>query len=155
AEATFFYDDENGKLLYRVERRPNKQFVQARPDPHSPGNWLYRLDDVRRVPYHLPNLIGAAKAGEQIIVVECEKDVHNLEALGFVATCNSGGAGKFKREFAEYFAGADVVIIPDNDEPGRAHAKQVCDLLGATAHTVRVLGLPVDEKGDVSDWLVD
>ncbi len=154
AEATYIYEDEHGAVLFRVERRKGKQFVQARPDPHNPGNWLYSLGDTRRVPYHLPNIHGAVKALETIWIVEGEKDVHALETLGLVATCNPGGAGKFRREFSEFFAGADLVILPDNDQPGRAHGQQVAEFCGTVAHTVRTLHLDVSEKGDVSDWLV-
>lgn len=154
AERTFVYDDANGKVLFRVERHPGKRFIQARPDPHSPGNWLYNLGDVTRVPYHLSSLIGAVKAGEMIFVVEGEKDVERLESLGLVATCNPGGAGKFKREFADFFLGADVVVIEDNDQPGRDHAGMVAAFCGAVARSVRVLSLPyLPDKGDVSDWL--
>src|SRR5262249_7323296 len=47
-----------------------------------------------------------------------------------------------------------VVILPDNDEPGRKHAKQVRDSLVGKAASIRILeldGLP--DKGDVSNWL--
>lgn len=154
AEATYIYEDEHGTVLFRVERRKGKQFVQARPDPHNPGNWLYALGDTRRVPYRLPNIHGAIKAGETIWIVEGEKDVHALEAIGLVATCNPGGAGKFRREFGDFMAGAEVVVLPDNDEPGSQHGKQVADFCGVVAHNVRVLALPgLPDKGDVSDWL--
>lgn len=156
AEATYIYEDENGGVLFRVERRAGKQFVQARPDPHSPGSWLYSLGDTRRVLFHLPNLRGAIKSSETIWIVEGEKDVLNLEAIGLVATCNAGGAGKFKREYAEKLAGADVVIVADNDMPGRDHAKQVAEYAGSVARTVRILDLPtLPDKGDVSDWLIE
>lgn len=153
AEAVYFYDDENGAVLFRVERRHGKKFVQARPDPAKPGEWLYALGDTRRVPYRLPNVIGAVKNNEPVYVVEGEKDVHTLEAQGLVASCNPGGAGKFKREFASFFAGAHVIVLPDNDDPGREHANQVVLYLKDVARSVKVVplsGLPA--KGDVSDW---
>ncbi len=44
--------------------------------------------------------------------------------------------------------------MPDNDEPGRKHSKQVADTLADTAEDVRVVELPrLPPKGDVSDWL--
>lgn len=153
AEATYYYEDENGKVLFRVERRKGKEFVQARPDHVNPGEWTYTLGDARRVPYKLPNVVGAVREGETVFIVEGEKDVHTLEGHGIVASCNPGGAGKFKREFAEFFAGAHVVILPDNDEPGVAHAKQVCEHLRDVARSVKIVELPQrPDKGDVTDW---
>jgi hypothetical protein len=153
AEATYIYDDENGNVLFRVERQPGKKFIQARPDPHQPGNWLYTLGDTRRVLYHLQNVLGAAKAAEKVWLVEGEKDVHTLEEQGLIATCNPMGAGKFKREHAEYLAGANVVILPDNDTPGKDHARVVTEYLRDTARSVKTIELPgLPEHGDVTDW---
>jgi DNA primase len=46
-----------------------------------------------------------------------------------------------------------VVILPDNDEPGRLHAQQVATSVYNVAASVKVLHLPdLPEKGDVSDW---
>jgi hypothetical protein len=158
AEATYVYDDERGAVLFRVERRKDKKggktFVQARPDPQQPGHWLYSLGNTRRVPYRLSSVLAAAKAAEWVFVVEGEKDVERLEREGLVATCNPGGAGKFQREFGEHFMGANVVVIPDNDEVGLEHAHKVIESLAETARSVSLLrleGLP--EHGDVSDWL--
>jgi 5S rRNA maturation endonuclease (ribonuclease M5) len=62
---------------------------------------------------------------EWILIVEGEKDVDRLVSEGFVATCNSGGAGKFRAEFAHYFKGVRVAILSDNVETGRKHAQEV------------------------------
>lgn len=154
ALATYFYDDEQGNVLFRVERRKDKTFVQSRPDTVNPGEWVYHLDDTRRVPYRLQSVLGAIRNGDNIYIVEGEKDVHTLEKHGFVATCNPGGAGKFKRDFAEFFNGAHVVIVPDFDKPGEAHADQVAGVLRDVVRTAKVLNLPgLPEHGDVTDWL--
>src|SRR5690606_4728186 len=82
------------------------------------------------------------------------KDVDNLRALGFTATTNPMGAGKWRDEYSESLRGAHAVILPDNDEPGRQHAERVARSLYGVAASVRVLALPdLPEKGDVSDWL--
>ena len=150
---TYYYDDEQGNALFRVERRKDKTFVQARPDRVNPGEWVYNLGDVRRVPYRLPDVVGAVRNGDTIYIVEGEKDVHTLAKHGFVATCNPGGAGKFKRDFDVYFTGAHVVIVPDNDKPGEAHADLVASVLRDTARDAKVLHLPgLPEHGDITDW---
>ena len=147
--ATYSYVDENGVLLYEVVRKAPKQFIHRRPD--SNGAWLYRLNGTRRVPYRLPELL--AKSSSMVYVVEGEKDADQLHSLGLTATTNSGGAGKWQPEFAEYLRGRDVVILPDNDVAGRKHAELVANSLigiARSAVTVNLEGLPA--KGDVSDW---
>ena len=51
-------------------------------------SWNWKLGDVRRVPYRLPELIKAVTNNETIYIPEGEKDVDNLAKIGFVATCN-------------------------------------------------------------------
>lgn len=71
-----------------------------------------------------------------------------------MATTNAGGAGKWRDEYGEYLRGRSVVVLPDNDEPGREHAAKVARSLQGVAAGVRVLELPnLPPKGDVSDWL--
>ena len=91
-----------------------------------------------------------------VLIPEGEKHVDRLTELGFVATCNPMGAGKWRACYNDYFRGAEIVILPDNDRPGRDHARQVVEALLSVAASVRVLelgGLP--EKGDVLDWLAN
>ena len=78
-------------------------------------------------------------------------------AIGLVATCNPGGASKWRPEFSEALRGRSVVILADNDAPGHEHAHGVAQsLAGAimTTPTIKVVTLPnLPPKGDVSDWL--
>ncbi len=77
-----------------------------------------------------------------------------LRSLGFVATCNSGGAGKWTSAHAAALRGRRVAVLPDNDEAGEDHAVKVAASLRRVAVGIAVLrlsGLP--PKGDVSDWL--
>jgi len=71
------------------------------------------------------------------------------------ATTNSEGAGKWRDALSPYFIDKNVVILPDNDEPGRNHAREVAaKLKAAGAASVKIAELPgVAPKGDVSDWL--
>ncbi|MDP9359798.1 MAG: hypothetical protein M3R02_31845 [Chloroflexota bacterium] len=64
-----------------------------------------------------------------------------LHSHGFVATCNAGGAGKWRDEFARWFRGRDIVVLPDDDEPGRRHAEQVARSLCGIAASVKVVVL--------------
>jgi hypothetical protein len=151
--AEFDYLDEFGELLYQVCKKPDKTFRQRRLG--TDGKWIWKLDDVRRVLYRLPELLSADKS-ETVFIVEGEKDVESLRSVGLTATTNSGGAsksGKWLEEFNDYLKNRPVIILPDNDEVGRSHAIKIADSLKGTAKSIKIVPLPVPEKGDVSDWL--
>jgi len=152
--ATYDYIDPSGNLLYQVVRYEPKDFRQRRPDDN--GDWLWNVKGVKPVLYRLPDVERSVAAGETIFVVEGEKDVNALWNLGLAATTNSGGAGKWKQGHSEALRGADVVIIRDNDSPGRDHATKVAASLHGAAKSIKVLELPDGDGGpvmDVSDWL--
>lgn len=149
-DTIYAYEDEGGRLLFEVVRFEPKGFRQRTPDGN--GGWIWSVKDVRQVPYRLPQLL-SAPLDQPVFVVEGEKDVLRLESLGLVATCNAGGAGKWPDALNEHFAGRRVVILADNDQPGRKHADKVVAALNPIAKA-RVLCLPdLPPKGDVSDWL--
>jgi 5S rRNA maturation endonuclease (ribonuclease M5) len=153
--ATYDYQDEAGTLLYQVVRLEPKGFFQRRPN--GGGGWHARLGDIRRVPYRIQQLIAAPKT-ETVYVVEGEKDVENLGRLGLLATTCPQGAGKWgKLDPAAVklaFESRPVVVLPDNDDPGRKHAAEVAASLLSIAASVNVLELAgLKDKGDVSDWL--
>ncbi len=150
--AAYNYCDANRNLLFQVCRTADKRFFQRRPD--GKGGWINGLGDVKPVLYRLPEVLQAVKQGETIFIPEGEKDVDNLARLGLAATCNPMGAGKWRDHYSEHLRGAKVVILPDNDEPGRKHAQQAAKSLYGKAASVKVLELPgLPEKGDISDWL--
>ena len=132
--ATYDYTDEHGTLLFQVCRRDDKQFPQRRPDGN--GGWVWGLGNVRRVLYRLPQVLEASAAGLPVYVVEGEKDVHAIERVGAVATCNPMGAGKWRSEYADSLAGARVVIVADRDDAGVAHARAVAATLPAATTAI-------------------
>jgi len=154
-EAIFDYKDENGNLLYQVVRWNPKAFGMRRPDGN--GGWIDRLGDVRRVPYRLPQVIEAIKAGTTIFIPEGEAHVDRLVKEGLEGICNSGGAGKWRNAYSEFLQGANVVILPDNDESGRNHADRVAMSLHGIASRIRILELPnlEKEKDDIINWMDD
>lgn len=128
---TYKYYDENGEFVYEklryVTEDGKKTFLQRRPDPNIPGDFVYSLDGIRKVIYNLPEVLRAVKDGEPVYVVEGEKDADTLSSMGFVATTGPSGAGsgKWEPHFSEWLAGGIVEIIADNDEPGIAYASEV------------------------------
>ena len=152
---TYVYTDTEGKPLFGIIRMPVKgegRFKAVRPD--GKGGWVFGMGKVTPTLYNLPRVIEAASRGELVFVVEGEKDADNLAKVGLTATTNPFGAETWKPDYADYLIGADVVIIPDNDDAGRRHAEQVARSLVGKAKRIRVLELPnLPEKGDVSDFL--
>jgi hypothetical protein len=137
AAAKFGYEDEAGNLLFVIVRaeyrnpdgtfvatkdgKRKKTFHQRRPDPERQGKWIWNVDGVPIVPYRLPELLEAVGNGYFVVIAEGEGKVDLLRSWGIPATCNAGGAGKWKPEHSAFLRGADVVILPDNDEAGRKH----------------------------------
>jgi hypothetical protein len=152
--ATYNYTAADGKLLHQVVRYHPKDFRQRRPDPRAKGRWLWNLRGVPPVLYRLPDVLKAVAEGQLVCVVEGEKDVDNLARLGICATTNPGGAGKWKRAYSDNLRGANIAILPDNDDSGRGHAQHVAQCSQGIAASIKVVHLPdLPPKGDVSDWL--
>src|ERR1700683_5547105 len=168
AVAKYVYKDENGAALFTVGRfeyqnadgsfvlkdgKHKKTFKQKRPDPTQPGKWIYNVNGVPSVPYRLPELLEANERGKIILIVEGEAKADLLWSWGIPATCCAMGAGKWKAAHSEFLNGSDVVIVPDNDEPGRDHANAIAASLHDIATSVRILELPnLEPKEDVIDW---
>jgi putative DNA primase/helicase len=141
--ATYDYTDETGALLYQVVRYHPKDFKQRRPD--GAGGWLWSAGE-RQVLYRLREVVEAPI----IFVAEGEKDCEALRDHGIVATTNSGGAGKWKEEFNQYFCNKEVFILPDTDPPGWRHALDIARSLVGIAARTRLIELP--HAKDPAEW---
>lgn len=145
----FVYRDQHGQPYLRVTKvhKPTgKSFYQ-----HSWNGreWMKGAQQVR-IPYRLPEVIAA----DNVYICEGEKDCDRLADLGLVATTAPEGAGKWRPELNQWFAGKKVIILADNDKPGREHADQVEGALRGIAASVRSVHFPMlADKGDVSDFL--
>lgn len=150
--AHYDYRNAAGEVVYQSVRFDPKDFRQRRPDGN--GEYTWNLNGTPRVPYRLMELL-AADPAKVVFICEGEKDCDALAVLGLISTTNCGGAGKWKAEwYNKYLEGRSVVILPDNDEPGRKHVQQVAASLAGTAKSIKVIELPdLPDKGDVSDWL--
>ena len=103
--------------------------------------------------YRLPELL-AADPAVLVYILEGEKDVDRLRALGMVGTCNPMGAGKWRKEYDIHLQGRELILLPDNDQAGRDHAQKIAINLHGVAASVKIVELPaLPEKGDFSDWL--
>ena len=177
--ASWEYQDEAGKTVYATVRMEpgyggkSKTFLQKKcvgegvdsARPNGGKSWASHkgcMDGVRLVPYRLPQLVAAVANPTDpptpLFVVEGEKCVDALTAIGLDATTSPMGAGKFGKvdlaAVAAAFTGRRVIILPDNDKPGWDHAADVRQRLKEIAGSASVVKLPtLPEKGDVADWL--
>lgn len=143
------YRDEKGAMLFQVVRFEPKDFRQRRPDGN--GEWNWNLDGVRRVLFRLPETLRAVQSSLPVFVCEGEKDVLAMVEHNFAATCNPGGAGKWRDEYSETLRGAPVVVIADKDKRGRDHAAQVASSLHGMEKSIRVVELPDTNGQPVKD----
>jgi 5S rRNA maturation endonuclease (ribonuclease M5) len=177
---TYDYCDADGKASYHVDRtepkgpfptwrsidgvrvdgvvadtyqRVGDRWKRLRGEPPRPGAETIELPDIVSVPYRLPELLASGDA--PVLIPAGEKDVDNLRALGFTATCNHGGEGKFWEELIPYFEGRRAFLLVDNDEQGEKHQQVVGAALNGTASEIKVVRFAeLAEKGaDVSDFI--
>ena len=143
------YQDATGKVVFQVVRYEPKTFKQCRI---VDGERVWNMEGVERLPYRLPELLCHPTA---VWIVEGEKDVETLRAIGQTATCNPGGAGKWLPAFSQYLKGKCVYIVADNDEPGQKHAREVLKSLEGSVEWVKWIELPKEHNGrrikDITD----
>ena len=146
--AEYNYLDLDRRLLHQVLRYPDKSFRQRQPKGEG---WSWTTSG-RRVPYRWPDLVGETT----VWIVEGEKDVETCWAHGVPATCNLGGAGKWRAEETQALVDlgvTQVYVVPDTDVAGRRHAQDIlshCEALHLSATLVPLPGLSA--HGDISDW---
>jgi putative DNA primase/helicase len=149
-ETVYPYTDEHGEILYECVRLKPKGFYYRRPD--GKGGWIKNIDGCRRVPFGYYEIL-AAHEQETLCIVEGEKKAALMRFLGFLGTCNPGGAGKWPVSFAQMIQGRPVAIFPDQDEPGWQHALAVAKVMATTNGPIRIVELPgLRLKEDVCDW---
>lgn len=151
---TYPYHNALGQPIYEVVRFTPKSFSQRRMDPSAPNGYQWGLRGVAPVLYHLPEVLKAIVDGTTIAIAEGEKDVDNLRSLGFTATCNPMGAGKWRPSYTESLKGIkQVAVFVDNDAPGRKHAKHVATSLHEMGIAVKVVEMPEPGIKDITHWL--
>ncbi|MEJ7763155.1 MAG: AAA family ATPase [Thermomicrobiales bacterium] len=158
SKATVYtYYDADWVERWQVRRRDTATGKDIRPwHLNAKGVWAMGKGPDPWPPYQLPYLLAVDLADETVFVVEGEKVAERLLDEDVVATTNDGGAKKWKAEHAAYLQGRNVVILPDNDEPGKQHAEMVARGLVGIAASTKVLTLPgLPLKGDAVDWLED
>ena len=144
------YQDEDRVTVFVKHRMrigdTGKTYRLYKMDPS--GKRYPTMGDARIVPYKLPELLDAKTAGRIIYLAEGEKAVDALMSLGVAATTSHSGAGNWPPENTEYFAGANVCIIPDNDLSGWSYARKAVEAILPIAKAVKVIDLGLQGQGD-------
>ncbi len=142
------YTDVNGNILHQTVRMEPKDFRQRAPNGN--GKFMWSLKGVDTVLYNLPAVIKA----DEVIVVEGEKDADTLIDLGFCATTNAMGAGKWQDTYTQALAGKHVVMISDNDKAGRDRNAMLSEKLAGQVGSLKIIELyDLPEHGDVTDFI--
>ena len=147
----YVYRDANGNPVYKAVRydypdgTKSFQMIARKSD----GTAVMSMKGVMRVPYRLNEIDGE----EKVYIVEGEKCADALASLGLPATTTCNGSNGWIKEYAQYFAGKDLVIIPDNDDAGRKFASTIAEDCSDTARSVKIVDLfkNKEPKWDVAD----
>jgi len=156
-EQEWHYTDEEGvslfvKQRYKTYDAKGKTYKTLRVMPD--GSRVGKLGDCRIVPYRLPEVLQAVSDGRVIYICEGEKAADALCSLGVVATTSHAGAGGWNPDLNQYFTGANIVIVPDNDLAGWSYATKIVESLIGKTKSIRVLDLPLtNPKEDAYEWV--
>ena len=156
-EHEWLYEDEDGEQLFIKQRFKTNtakgkdyKLVSIGPD----GAKRYSMSGTRLVPYRFPELLNAKTAGRTIFLTEGEKAADALVSIGVIATSAHAGSGSWPEEITQYFAGAVVIMVPDNDLAGWKYAHKVAAALVPVVKSLRILDLPVeDPTDDAWEWV--
>lgn len=149
----FDYVDADGVLRYRKVRieRPGKDKSFVFEHPQGEG-WANGRGG-ETIPYRMAEL-HAADPCQPLYMAEGEAKADRLASWGLLATSHKDFPGEWA---GIYFPDRDVIILPDNDEPGFSYALKAAELVSMFGG--RPLILPpfdgVGKGGDVLDWKGD
>ena len=146
--ASYFYKNEKGDVID----------IKNRFEPGFNGkskSFTWSVTAKKRTEilplYHLSDILKS----ELVFAVEGEKDSDNLQKLGYAATTTKDG---FTSENMRYLDGKSLLIIEDNDAPGKKFARNAADLATGHARSVKVVNLAaffpgLPQKGDITDYI--
>lgn len=137
-ERTYVYENYKGDPWILKDRMFPKSFLQRLPGT-EPGQ-SKGLGGRAPVLYKLPALIAGIKEGYTVWFVEGEKDVETAMRHGLLATCAPSITGEWQEGYTNVLSRAvEVMIVADQDEPGKEYAAKVRSNLRAAGVRCRVL----------------
>ena len=141
--ATYDYINEKGEIINTKVRLEYKDFY-----------WKIKAKN-QKEPLPLFNLQSVLE-NDLIFLVEGEKDVLSLKALGYCATNLKEGLSAENAE--KYLSGKRIIVLPDNDKAGAKYARESAEILIGIADSLKMVLLPsvwseAPEKADISDYI--
>lgn len=115
------------------------------------GKYYGGMGDCKKTLYKAKNISKAKEKNNYIYICEGEKDADNLISKGYFAT-TAGGVNDWKKEYAPYFKGSNVVLLPDNDDVGIKLMEEIKRDIKDYAFSIKTVITSKIEKGDVTDW---
>lgn len=93
---------------------------------------------------------------EPIYWMKAERDVILAIMLGLQAVCVVGGEGNHIQPWVHHFKDFNILIIPDNDEPGILGARRKLQELTGSCKLAKIVTLDFKGKSgkDYSDWVL-
>lgn len=154
----WMYENAAGEESFLVIRYQTVDGKTYRPF-HSPDggkSWLVGDPPATKIPLYQLQSIAAADPDSPVYIVEGEKCVDVAMGVGLVATTSAHGSKSPHLTDWTPLAGRRVIILPDNDRPGDAYAREVAAILvtldpPATVTIRRIPGL--GPGGDIADHL--
>jgi len=123
-----------------------------RPVSRNGDGWIIGGMAKPRPLFGLPKLDDA----KRVYVCEGEKAADAAKSIGLVATTSPHGSKSAEKADWSPLAGKEVVILPDNDQPGRTYAEAVVAILAKLKPPpmVKVVDMPnLPDGGDIADWV--
>lgn len=134
---------EGKKLLYGILENERFTYGLPRDTPRKSLKAIYG---------NIRALNKAITEGKPIFIPEGEKDVDTLTKQGYTAF-TYGGVNDWQADFAELVKGADVIILADNDSPGKAVADAILRDIQPVAKSAKIIvPMPDIPKADISDY---
>lgn len=152
--AIYQYRNEDGTFNHEKLKYPlpdgKKRFTQRNITPD--GEIVDNIENVKRIPYNLPELKIAIKNKSPILYLEGERDCNTAKVLGYTAT-TMGGASDWKEEYAaQFFKGANLYLIPDKDNAGlNLTGGKMIDSLKPVTKSLKCVILP--QGKDLTEWV--
>lgn len=153
-EAVYNYVSTNGEYAYTKIRLEGKKMLFG---ILKDGRFEYGLKGRNKKEFNaifgsVPRIKEAIERNEPIFIPEGEKDVNTLVKKGYTAF-SCGGANDWNKNVSELCTGAEVVILADNDAPGKKLAAAIeKDLKGISKSVKIIVPMPDTPKADITDY---
>jgi hypothetical protein len=161
------YPNRDGSPLIRVQRidfgdGARKKDIKQQHWDKNKKDWVTGYGGVTRdsIPiYRYAEVKEVIAKGKPIFLVDGEQCADILWEFNLAATTSIGGMGKFSLTNSQDLQGAEVVIVPDRDEPGIKDADKVAQYfpeamwLYPFPESKAWENLPKSDGLDIFDWI--